>query len=449
MNNLIIFMTLTGSIPMLAYYLVRFLFRERIFAGRMMVLLYFSMFFFLLPFPLLANLLRSCISVETPSSGVPALELGSQKAVLISQYVVDLPRYSQLFCGVLLIWAGGFIFCLIRLLGGYRRFRRELEKSSVSKELIPIKTLFFQRKAEIRASRPGEPAFSTGIFHPVIILPSHLRGEERRCVLLHELAHVRNMDFLLRLLGLFIRALHWFNPFAHLLVRELKTQQEFRADESVLGQLDGDLQKKYGNLILCALTRSSCVSRQRSDFVSGFTALDYLEGKERIRRLKLGRTPIRKKTAAILAAAAAVVSFNCSAILGYQPPFVMTGAVSAKSDYLNFTPGPSDEVVMVESAAHFTIYPYYVIDKADTCTENMWSQVGSQIPLGYDQELYGPPCPRHNWIEGTVQSHESAGKGACDLVTSTAKRCSICGTIAVNQVVKVIHDEQCPHSEQQ
>ena len=58
MNNLIVFMSITGSIPMVIYFLLRRIYKEKIAASLYKVLLYISIAFYLIPFPLLSNELR-------------------------------------------------------------------------------------------------------------------------------------------------------------------------------------------------------------------------------------------------------------------------------------------------------------------------------------------------------------------------------------------------------
>ncbi|MFT5323757.1 MAG: beta-lactamase regulating signal transducer with metallopeptidase domain [Planctomycetaceae bacterium] len=69
-----------------------------------------------------------------------------------------------------------------------------------------------------------------GIRRPTICLPvgtiDELCSQDLRLVLLHELAHVRRRDGLVLSLCLIVRALHWFNPLAWLVVSRIRNYME-------------------------------------------------------------------------------------------------------------------------------------------------------------------------------------------------------------------------------
>jgi beta-lactamase regulating signal transducer with metallopeptidase domain len=76
-----------------------------------------------------------------------------------------------------------------------------------------------------------------GVLRPVVVLPlSSLEwGESRlRHVFLHELAHIKRYDCLVRTFASVACALYWFNPLVWLAVKELQAEQEFACDDAVL-----------------------------------------------------------------------------------------------------------------------------------------------------------------------------------------------------------------------
>lgn len=80
-----------------------------------------------------------------------------------------------------------------------------------------------------------ETTYSTPFsFGSNIFLPAALDCETHRYVLMHEQSHVRHRHFLALCLIEMLVAVQWFNPFAWLLMNELKMQHEMEVDADML-----------------------------------------------------------------------------------------------------------------------------------------------------------------------------------------------------------------------
>ena len=89
-----------------------------------------------------------------------------------------------------------------------------------------------------------------GIFRPVIALPAKSldwSSEQIRLVLLHELAHVARKDGAALVLRRCLIAIHWFNPLAWMLCRNLESLAEEACDGLVLH--NGSSPTKYAELL--------------------------------------------------------------------------------------------------------------------------------------------------------------------------------------------------------
>jgi beta-lactamase regulating signal transducer with metallopeptidase domain len=103
----------------------------------------------------------------------------------------------------------------------------------------------------------------TGLAHPKIILPLSLDPDsaEGMMVLTHENVHRARLDNLWRLLGVCITCLHWFNPFAWVMLKSFFTDMELSCDEAVIKELSADERKAYaGTLLRFAEDKSLLVS---------------------------------------------------------------------------------------------------------------------------------------------------------------------------------------------
>lgn len=93
-----------------------------------------------------------------------------------------------------------------------------------------------------------------GILRHTICLPtgslSQLCDKDLRLILLHEVAHIKRRDSLVLSLAIFVRSLHWFNPFAWLLVSRLRQHMEQAADDLATRNTSQQSLVDYGRLLL-------------------------------------------------------------------------------------------------------------------------------------------------------------------------------------------------------
>jgi Zn-dependent protease with chaperone function len=77
-----------------------------------------------------------------------------------------------------------------------------------------------------------------GYLKPLILLPiasfNHLSPEQVEAILLHELAHIKRNDYLLNLVITVVDTVLFFNPFAQLIARHIRTERENSCDDFVL-----------------------------------------------------------------------------------------------------------------------------------------------------------------------------------------------------------------------
>ena len=92
------------------------------------------------------------------------------------------------------------------------------------------------RRPELRASDAISSPISWGLFRPVIVLDRRTLAvpEAAEPVLLHELAHIRSLDWLMLVLERLATALFWFNPLVWVLAHESRKMREQAADDAVL-----------------------------------------------------------------------------------------------------------------------------------------------------------------------------------------------------------------------
>ena len=87
--------------------------------------------------------------------------------------------------------------------------------------------------------------FVFGFFVPKMYLPDTLDDIERECVLAHERTHIKHGDWIKKLLGMAVLAVHWFNPLVWLAFVLFEQDIEMSCDETAIATLDADLRKAY------------------------------------------------------------------------------------------------------------------------------------------------------------------------------------------------------------
>ena len=193
------------------------------------------------------GLVKRLITVEAITQGVaPSWDssaplamnfIGAAEKYMPVEYKTESLR--QIFTTASVIWA---IFAAAALIAAailYTLTRRELKKA------VRIKGSLYHSDMVL------SPVL-TGIIRPKIILPVSLDHEsgEGEMVLAHERVHARRLDNLWRMLGICITCIHWFNPFAWLMLRAFLADMELSCDETVIKKYSAEERRAYAGSLL-------------------------------------------------------------------------------------------------------------------------------------------------------------------------------------------------------
>lgn len=415
---------------MLLYFIIYASMKETVEARIAILLLYLSIAFYMLPFPILSKSLRRLVTLIGSESSPSIVEFVPEKTILVVDGTYRISRISPLIRNVSIVCVSLAAFFLIKTLISYCKFRKIVNNTTIHSSTMYIKKYLIKRKIEIRSfveQRDTVP-FSTGFFHPIIVLPSNLNHTDKHLVLLHEISHIQNYDFLVRTIVIFIRAVHWFNPLIYTLLWEIKKQQEFSADEWVMRQINDKEQLEYGELVVDSIfNRPQKNSHEDHDYISTFGFSSYKIDKERILRMKSSLKHKPHKNFSVVIAMVISICLNCLTIMAYTPPDFITGDISADGEYVAF-------VADGESFPDFSTYDYYFI------AEN-----GDSVGVDRDSMNKRRSCA-HNWVNGVIQNHRKNADGSCDLESYRAKRCRACGNVvSTDELISTLHYVKCPH----
>jgi beta-lactamase regulating signal transducer with metallopeptidase domain len=204
------------------------------------------------------------------------------------------------------IWPVGALCFLALQLIRHARFKRRLFRTNLPVEDRAIRAqldgcmsrMGIHKNIQLMSSSLVTTPMLTGIIKCVLILPEiDMSDAELTMVLRHELTHLKRRDILIKLLALVAGSVHWFNPFAYRLRRDIDTYCEHSCDEQVVSGLNAEERRFYGETILNVLCR---VTKRREGLFAAFAATRSGFEKRLLRILHY--KAVSKRTAAFAAA---------------------------------------------------------------------------------------------------------------------------------------------------
>jgi beta-lactamase regulating signal transducer with metallopeptidase domain len=171
----------------------------------------------------------------TPVSALSLPEIISMISGFTEKYIVYLSSIYLVVLG----------FMAWKLLYGFSQARqmrtRGLSPAGMhveEKVAALARRLTISRPVRVFLSRMVDVPATLGFFKPIILLPvsslTQLSPAQLESILLHELAHIRRMDYLLNIWVSCVETMLYHNPFAWLLVRAVRRERELCCDDIVL-----------------------------------------------------------------------------------------------------------------------------------------------------------------------------------------------------------------------
>lgn len=265
-----------------------------------------------------------------------------------------------------------------------------------------------------------------GILFPIVWFPIYKKDVDKasyQYMIRHELMHIKHHDILIKYLSLLVIALHWFNPLSFLLYYEISCIGEMCCDSNVLEGQAEDACKEYGELLLQIATRKT-TSDRKSLFMNMASTKNSKIIQRRIREMT---TKKRNKT--ILSIASTIVICMAGAItsFAYEAPRTVTTNITTD---LSLDSEFSEE----KENSSKIIFDRYFIDSTGIISEI--EELNS-----FNKAL----CKHDYSIPGTFRNHKKNSDGSCTVTNYDALKCSLCGSVLVNEVISTTTYTKCPH----
>lgn len=212
------------------------------------------------------------------------------------------------------IWLAGAAIHFLWFAVSYFRFCRSLKQDCLplwEHEQALLEGLRGKWRVEACRSPLAQTPMLVGLIRPRIILPeTAITTLQLECILRHELTHLRRRDLLYKWFTVAVTSFHWFNPLMPWLSREIARCCELSCDEAVIGSMNEDWKRTYGETLL-ALAAVHALPRT-------VPATTLCEEKAQLKERLVGIMKHKKVTAAILLLSCllALLVAGCAAVLG-------------------------------------------------------------------------------------------------------------------------------------
>ena len=241
------------------------------------------------------------------------------------------------------VWLAGVAVTSAKTAASYAKFRRSLRKTYREVSVPEITALYrgtgdelsLKKLPALYSSDAIHAPIQTGVFPAAIVLPEHLLSAplgELRYFLLHELVHFKKRDVVYKWAIQACVCLHWFNPLAYLMKRELNTLCELSCDARVLGALEAPERAEYGNMLIRTIEAAAFARRSPLQGVAWENEKKIM--KDRFRHI-LGYKKQSKKRLLAMAALSlflAVIAAVAGPAVGVGSLAGATGGVGAMSE---------------------------------------------------------------------------------------------------------------------
>lgn len=334
MMNTIAGMGLAGSAVLALWLLASGVLKNRLPAQWHYRILKTSLFFFLVPVGRILSLVGRVLAAlrPVPTVSVPAplpapaapnipVTVIPQAPVTVSLAPAPAPVPAPepfAFSGETLrvlavVWALGAAAVLAYKAYVYVRLRRDVFRLNRPVSSREAQLVFWSCKRQLGIRGPvalrENPAirspFAAGLWRPTVVIPNLvLEPEELRYLFLHELTHIKRGDLWVRFWAMLALAIHWYNPLAYLLCRNIRTVSEQSCDERVACPLPAAERYVYGNVILKLVSSTAAGS---GDWVASLSTRETMER----RLIRVLRTEKLKGCKRLLALALAAVILAC------------------------------------------------------------------------------------------------------------------------------------------
>ena len=430
--ELLVCMSIAGSIPVVICLLLYIIQRGNYnyILGRRLLLT--GVFFYLVPVQLVKYLLPKDALPETMLIGRKADSYLSGSLAFWSEKqgeYIWIPQWFNLFAR---IWLTGIIIFAIYEIVKYWRGAHSIRNYIFEKIENPEDNLtYYLIPDEICGP------CTIGFFRQKIVFPeSFPLHPDFIMVYKHEHTHLKNHDNLVKLLCLFVLCLHWMNPVAYLLLFLYIDTAEIVSDSVAVDGCTKEKRQDYASLLVLEAATSDIRPAVWKNNLSGHKnnkeGKDFKTLKRRINYMMKEKKKGLLQRGIMVAVSALTIVAGAGTVLAYEP--VPSSDVSFEDVVLDFEP----EQLLFDDSDFYATIDFSKSDKVFVAENGIQTSI-----IDNDTSTYA--LCTHSMVNGTVSAHKSNGKGGCTVKVYTCQRCEKCGYLANAKYHSTTTYAKCPH----
>ena len=431
--ELLVCMSISGSIPVVICLLLYVIQRENYnyILGRRLLIT--GIFFYLIPIQLIKYLIPEEVYPEALFNEKAQLYLSNSLSFWTERKgeYIWMPQWFDI---VSKLWLGGIvIFAVYEIIKYWRSVhyiknfifeKEEDSENNLTYYLIPDETYgpytigFFRQRIVIPESFP---------LHPDFVM-----------VYKHEGAHLKNHDNLVKLLCLLVLCVHWMNPVAYLLLLLYIDTAEIVSDSAAVEGCSKEKRKDYAKLLVLEASTSDIRPVVWKNNLSGHKkdkeGKNFKTLKRRINYMMKEKRKGLLQRGIMVAVSALTIVAGAGTVLAYE---------AMPSSDISFEDTMSDD--------SFDVFAYNdsefdEIDFLDFSESNSIFVGDDGILIACDESVETYALCTHSMVNGKFYAHAPNSSGGCTVKVYTCQRCKKCGYLANKKYYNTITYAVCTHN---
>lgn len=210
------------------------------------------------------------------------------------------------------VWIVGSVICISRVMIKYYKAVKTLKANVIdctpemqAKLDLVSQKCGIRRNVKLKITDCVISPVTYGFFKPVILFPNReFDDRDFEYIAMHECCHIKNKDIWIKLLTEIYCGIFWWNPFAHLLKKDLTYCLELRCDKRVTSKLSENRCTVYYEVLVTQMKAyKEQKEREKSDkenvLKSALVGMSFVtndKGKKIVSRMEMILYPKKKQT---------------------------------------------------------------------------------------------------------------------------------------------------------